>query len=90
MSLCKELDEEKNEGIKTGIRQWLTLMHDDEGKAYQRLKRLKTLNEDKDSTSIIDALTEGREITKQEKAFSAYDVLTYHTILNQQTKEETR
>lgn len=89
-SLCKKLDEEKNEGIKTGIRQWLTLMHDDEGKAYQRLKRLKTLNEDKDSTSIIDALTEGREITKQEKAFSAYDVLTYHTILNQQTKEETR
>ena len=89
-SLCKKLDEEKNEGIKTGIRQWLTLMHDDEGKAYQRLKRLKTLNGDKDSTSIIDALTEGREITKQEKAFSAYDVLTYHTILNQQTKEETR
>ena len=87
-SLCQKLGEDKNEGIKTGIRQWLTLMHEDEAKAVQRLKRLKTLNEDKDSISIIEALTNGRKGTENVQAFPAYDVLTYHTILNQKTKEK--
>ena len=86
--LCQKLGEDKNEGIKTGIRQWLTLMHEDEAKAVQRLKRLKTLNEDKDSISIIEALTNCRKETEIVQAFPAYDVLTYHTILNQQTKEK--
>lgn len=86
--LCQKLGEDKNEGIKTGIRQWLTLMHEDEAKAVQRLKRLKTLNEDKDSISIIEALTNCRKETEMVQAFPAYDVLTYHTILNQQTKEK--
>ena len=86
--LCKKIGEDKNEGIKTGIRQWLTLMHEDEAKAVQRLKRLKTLNEDKDSISIIEALTNSRKETEKVQAFPAYDVLTYYTILNQQTKEK--
>lgn len=86
--LCQKLGEDKNEGIKTGIRQWLTLMHEDEAKAVQRLKRLKTLNEDKDSISIIEALTNSRKGTENVQAFPAYDVLTYHTILNQKTKEK--
>ena len=63
-------------------------MHEDEAKAIQRLKRLKTLNEDKDSISIIEALTNGRKGTENAQAFPAYDVLTYNTILNQQTKEK--
>ena len=87
-SLCQKLGEDKNEGIKTGIRQWLTLMHEDEAKAIQRLKRLKTLNEDKDAVSIIEALTNSRKGNEKVQAYPAYDVLTYHTILNQQTKEK--
>ena len=63
-------------------------MHEDEAKAIQRLKRLKTLNEDKDAISIIEALTNGRKGNEKVQAFPAYDVLTYHTILNQQTKEK--
>ena len=89
-ALSMQLIEDKNEGMKTGIRQWLTLMHEDEAKADQRLKRLKTLNGNKDSISIVDALTKGRKITENEMAFPAYDVLSYLTIKNQQTKEDAQ
>lgn len=89
-ALSRQLIEDKNEGVKTGIRQWLTLMHEDEEKAAQRLKRLKTLNGNKDSMSIVDALTKGRRLAENKMAFPAYDVLSFLTIKNQQTKEESR
>ena len=89
-ALSRQLIEDKNEGVKTGIRQWLTLMHEDEEKAAQRLKRLKTLNGNKDSMSIVDALAKGRRLAENKMAFPAYDVLSFLTIKNQQTKEESR
>jgi hypothetical protein len=82
----KKLMDESTKGIKTGIRQWLTLMYEDEGKAEQRLIRLKALNEKQND--LIDKLTSGRTIADDKKAYPAYDILTYHTIINQQTKEE--
>ena len=83
--LSEDLYGKQAEGIKTGIRQWLTLMHDDEGKATQRLKRLKDLN--KNQKTLIDKLTGGRFGEDGKRVFLAYDVLTLHTIMNQQTKE---
>lgn len=83
--LSEDLYGKQAEGIKTGIRQWLTLMHDDEGKATQRLKRLKDLN--KNQKTLIDKLTGGRFGEDGKRVFPAYDVLTLHTIMNQQTKE---
>ncbi|GAB6975107.1 Cas10/Cmr2 second palm domain-containing protein [Prevotella falsenii] len=85
-TISKEITGEETEGIRTGIRRWLTLMHEDEGKAEQRLKRLKTLNESKHK--LIEKLTYHRTVDGKEKqkTFPAYDILAYHTIMNQQTK----
>ena len=85
-SLGQKLNAESAEGIRTGIRQWLTLLHDDDAKAQQRLKRLKTLNEKQ--LLFINQLTQERSIDNGKKAYPAYDVLAFHTIMNQQTKEE--
>ena len=84
--LSQTLNAENAEGIKTGIRQWLTLMHEDEAKAQQRLKRLKALNAGQHE--LIGKLTIGRSIGDNKTAYPAYDVLAFHTIMNQQTKEE--
>ncbi len=85
-SLSRMLDDEQTDGIKTGIRQWLTLMHENGGKAAQRLKRLLTMNESQ--RMLIEKLTDGRPLEKDGKVYPAYDVLALHTIINQQTKEE--
>ena len=80
------LDDEQTDGIKTGIRQWLTLMYENGGKAAQRLKRLLTMNESQ--RLLIEKLTDGRPLEKDRKVYPAYDVLALHTIINQQTREE--
>ena len=85
-SLSRMLDDEQTDGIKTGIRQWLTLMYENGGKAAQRLKRLLTMNESQ--RLLIEKLTDGRPLEKDRKVYPAYDVLALHTIINQQTKEE--
>ena len=84
--MSQKLNAGNAEGIKTGIRQWLTLMHEDEAKAQQRLKRLKALNAGQHE--LIGKLTIGRSIGDNKIAYPAYDVLAFHTIMNQQTKEE--
>ena len=85
-SLSRMLDDEQTDGIKTGIRQWLTLMYENGGKAAQRLKRLLTMKESQ--RLLIEKLTDGRPLEKDRKVYPAYDVLALHTIINQQTKEE--
>jgi len=84
--ISEELDKDSADGIKTGVRQWLTLMHENNEKAEQRLKRLKTLNEMQ--RKLIDDLTKSRELDKEWNVYPAYDVLAFHTIMNQKTKKE--
>lgn len=84
--ISEELDKESADGIKTGVRQWLTLMHENNEKAMQRLKRLKTLNEKQ--RELIDDLTKSRYLDKKWNVYPAYDVLAFHTIMNQKTKKE--
>ena len=91
-SMVKELGKAENEGLKTGVRQWLSLMHENEETAAQRLERLKSLTNDKE---LLRNLTEPIPRTSINKAgeeeqtehYAAYDVLAYYTINNQQTNE---
>lgn len=76
------LDADQSEGVRSGLREYLTLLHEDYNKAQQRLDRLKYTN--KSSIVLIEELT-----TKScYNAIMAYDCLAIYTILNQNTQTE--
>ena len=75
----KRLNGEEGNGIKSGIRNWITLRLENKEKATQRLRRMKGLFSDKD-VETISLLTDEKSGT-----CLAYDVLAYNTIMNQQT-----
>lgn len=81
--LSKLLDNEHGDGIKSGIRQWISARLKDASYASQRKNRMAQVF--KSDSSIVERLTE----ETRSKTCIAYDVLAYHTIMNQQTKEET-
>lgn len=91
MELADELNKEENEGVRTGIRQWLTLLHDGNGRASQHLGRLIEINSEKDKSEkdkkVVDELIKPLTETKH-GAVPALDCLTLYTIKNQTTKEE--
>lgn len=74
----KLLNSENGDGIKSGIRNWISLRIEDKNKADQRQKRmLQIFTDDK----AIETLTKEKDMR-----CIAYDVLAYNTIINQQTK----
>ena len=74
----KLLNSENGDGIKSGIRNWISLRIEDKNKADQRKNRmLQIFNDEK----AIKSLT-----NEEDKHCMAYDVLAYNTIINQQTK----
>ena len=88
--MVKRLGKAENEGLKAGVRQWLSLMHESQAAAEQRRKRLESLISD---TELLHNLTDavrrksnnkpGEE--EQTEHYAAYDVLAYYTINNQET-----
>lgn len=85
---CQELDKEGNEGIRAGIRNWISLLLTDRAKAEQRLNRMKDIYFSR--KSFIEKMTSEYEVDsakkgEKEKVYIAYDALAYHTILNQET-----
>ena len=84
-----KLSDEKNNRVKTAIRQWLTLMHEDAGAAVQHTNRvLNIIDGDK---SIYNSATKGI-IRKEGTLYPAYDILSLLTITQQETKpnQETK
>lgn len=76
------LDNEHGDGIKSGVRQWITARLKDASYANQRKNRmLQVFNSDK---NIVENLTKKGE----NNSCIAYDALAYHTIMNQQTNDE--
>lgn len=74
----KLLNSDNSDGIKSGIRNWISLRIEDKNKADQRKNRmLQIFNDEK----AIKTLT-----NEEDNRCMAYDVLTYNTIINQQTK----
>lgn len=94
LELCSMLNDAQLESIKTGIRRWLTLLHDNPGRQGQHLQRMKeNYYNDKDkkknnekALKLIEALT--KECRGSERAVCAFDALSLYTILNQKTKDD--
>lgn len=79
IAICLLLDSENGDGIKSGIRNWITLRLDNKDAADQRKERMLRIFGD---TTAVETLTEEVKGT-----CLAYDALAYHTIMNQQTNE---
>lgn len=78
-----KLAKEENNQVKTAIRQWLTLMHEDAGAAKQHSKRVTAVNPK--MKSIYDLATNGIQ-RKEATLYPAYDILSLLTITEQKTK----
>lgn len=70
------------EGVHTGLRQWLTLLKEGSGRSSQHLKRLKqNCRSNEEVKPLIDALS----CVRHNNAVAAGDCLTLYTILFQET-----
>ena len=75
----EKLNSENGEGIKSGIRNWISLRIESKSKADQRKNRMLQIFTD---GTAVEALT-----NEANNCCMAYDVLAYNTIINQQTNE---
>lgn len=74
----KYLNGDNGDGIKSGIRNWISLRIEDKNKADQRKHRMLQIFTDE---KAVETLT-----NENGNRCMAYDVLAYNTIINQQTK----
>lgn len=85
----KDLNEKDGNIVKSRIRHWMTLMHDDRGKAKQYEQRSEEILKDLKNEDILNIFV---KTTKGEKRnstshYPAYDLLAIHTINQQQTND---
>lgn len=76
---AKKLDCENCNGMKSGIRNWISLRLESKSKADQRKDRMLEIFSDKSTVKFLTCEDDNRCI--------AYDVLAYHTIMNQETNK---
>lgn len=77
--------------VKSHLRQWMSLLHDNPEMAHQKLLRLKSMTS---MRSYVEDVTKGvkKMVKKNGKdeevtSYPVYDILAIHTINNQTTKE---
>lgn len=77
-----ELENEDMRPVKTGLRNWLSLVHIDMGMALQRLDRLKYIS---GKDSYINEVTKPRE-DGDKKIYPIYDILSINAVKTKETK----
>lgn len=77
--------------VKSHLRQWMSLLHDNPEMAKQKLLRLKSMTT---MENYVNAVTKGiKKMVKKDgndkevSVYPVYDILAIHTINNQTTKE---
>ena len=84
---ASKLNNKEGNAVKSHLRQWMSLLHDNPEMAKQKLLRLKSMTTDKELLDIIRNVTfEYKDKDKQYKS-PVYDILAIHTINTQTTKE---
>jgi CRISPR/Cas system-associated protein Cas10 (large subunit of type III CRISPR-Cas system) len=78
-----KLQNKEGNAIKSHLRQWLSLLFDNVDAANQKMKRLRTVNEQ--AKKLIDAGFEN--LDDQEKKIPYHDILSLSSILTQDTKK---
>lgn len=86
------LDGEKNgNAVKSAIREWMTAMHNQPEYAKQLLQRAKEIYDNTEKEALKDATTARVVKLKTGEtihAYPAYDILSLHTVITQETKEK--
>lgn len=78
----QELSEDKGNATKSSLRNWMSVLHDGEGVAKQRLRRILKITDMKEYVrSVTDPV-----LRKDTKFYPVYDILSIHTIDTQITK----
>ena len=91
---CDSLTSTEGDGVRSGLRQWLSLLHRGEGAASQHLERMRMVYGAK-GRAMVDQLTQStaRRVSSAAdrsgvRAYPAYDVLSLYGILNLVTKKK--
>lgn len=79
---AKELEGEEGNAVKSHLRNWISLLHDNEDMANQKIARLLSMTPMK---TYVEKVTKWQE-RDNKKFCPVYDILTIHTINNQKTK----
>lgn len=80
-----KLDCKEGNAVKSHLRQWMSLLHDNPGMANQKLLRLKSMTTNKDLYDIIDKVTFEYKSKELSYKTPVYDILAIHTINTQTT-----
>ena len=75
-------DDMSSNAVKSGLRRWLSAMHDGVDQASQMKQRLLEITTNKD---FVRELTDG-ERRDGKLCYSVYDMLVINTIMNQKTR----
>ncbi|WP_407405093.1 Cas10/Cmr2 second palm domain-containing protein [Sodaliphilus sp.] len=81
-----KLNGEEGNAVKSGLRNWMGLLHGDQNIAEQKLNRFKSLYKNGSPLrSFIDEVTTWSK-QGEDEVIPAYDLLALHTIIYQKTK----
>lgn len=83
----KNLDGKEGNAVKSHLRQWMSLLHDNPEMAKQKLLRLKSMTTNKELLNLIEKVTFEYKDKNESYKSPVYDILAIHTINNQMTKE---
>ena len=85
MVKVKELEGKEGNAVKSHLRNWMSLLHDNEGMAKQKMNRLLSLYSGTKLETCIKEVTKW-EVRANKRVCPVYDILTIHTINNQKTR----
>ncbi len=83
------MEEEDRQGVRSGLRQWMSLMHDNPGKAEQKRQRmLSLLDSDKEACKMVELLSTPSRKGDTVQRYAAYDVLSLYTVSYKTTRKK--
>lgn len=84
----KNLDGKEGNAVKSHLRQWMSLLHDNPEMAKQKLLRLKSMTTNKELLNLIEKVTFEYKDKNESYKSPVYDILAIHTINNQKTNNQ--
>lgn len=85
--MVDKLDKEEGGPVKTHLRRWMSLLHNNEGLAGQTLARLKQMSGD-EMKKFVEEVTDEKTERNKKTVYPVYDILAMHTIKTQKTKND--
>ena len=88
INASKQLDSKEGNAVKSHLRKWMSLLHDNPEMAKQHLDRLKSLLNRGDLLNLVEKVTKGECLSDNSIVYPVYDILALHTINSQITKKK--